>query len=58
MQASILCQVCVYGASVNEGLFLPWCPVNILKSCIFIYMLPVHYLECCALAMLTNKLIE
>ena len=24
--------VCMYGTSVSEGLFLPWCPVNIFKS--------------------------
>jgi len=32
--------VCMCGASVSEGLFLPWCPVNIFKSlrptCIYI----------------------
>jgi len=32
--------LCMYGASVSEGLFLPWCPVNIFKSlrptCIYI----------------------
>ena len=32
--------VWMYGASVSEGLFLPWCPVNIFKSlrqtCIYI----------------------
>jgi len=24
--------LCMYGASVSEGLFLPWCPVNIFNT--------------------------